>query len=115
MAWRDEELTRLCAHTRSFVPPASFIPNEGCINCVISMEDGALVVPHFIRRRGSGQVEMVAGRACGEPVYISNIYLTPNYSRIPTDPMGAWFLQLLGGPAAGFNALAEALHELPNW
>ena len=58
---------------------------------------------------------MVAGRACGEPVYISDIYLTSNYSHIPTDPMGAWFLQLLSRPTTGFNTLAEALHELPNW
>ncbi len=58
---------------------------------------------------------MVAGRAGDEAVYISNIYLAPNYSCIPTDPMGPWFLQLLTGVAAGFNALAEAAHELPDW
>ena len=87
----------------------------GRINCVIPTEDGAIVVPHFIQQRGSGQVKMVAGRARGEPVYISNIYLTPNYSHIPTNPMGVWFLQLLRGPTAGFNTLTEALHELPDW
>ena len=99
----------------SIMALASFLPNERCINYIIPTEDGALMVPHFIQCQGSRQVEMVAGRACGEPVYISNIYLTPNYSRIPTDPMGLWFLQLLTGAATGFNALAEATHQLPNW
>jgi len=91
------------------------MPNDGHVNCVIPTADGALVVPQFVQCRGSGEVEVVVGREHGEPVYISEIYLAPNYSCIPTDPIGVWFLQLLRGPMAGFNALAEALHELPNW
>ena len=58
---------------------------------------------------------MVAGMEQNDPVYVSEIFLAPDYSRIPTDPMGPWFLQLLTGAPAGFNALAEAAHELPNW
>ncbi len=58
---------------------------------------------------------MVAGREPDEPVYVSEIHLAPDYSRIPTDPMGPWFLQLLTGVATGFNALAEATHKLPDW
>ncbi len=58
---------------------------------------------------------MVVGRTHQEPVYVSKIFLAPDYSHIPTDPMGVWFLQLLMGAAAGFNALAEATHELPDW
>ena len=73
------------------------------------------MVPCFIQCRGDGQVKMVAGRGPNEPVYVSEIYLTPDYSRIPTDPMGAWFLQLLTRGPAGFNALAEAAHELADW
>ena len=113
MAQCDKELAHLRAG--SIEAPASFLPNQGRINCIIPMEDRALVVPHFVRWRGSGQVEMVVERARGEPVYVSDIYLASNYSCIPTDPIGAWFLQLLGGPTAGFNALAEALHKLPDW
>ena len=58
---------------------------------------------------------MVAGASPNDPVYISEIFLTPDYSHIPTDPMGAWFLQLLTGGPAGFNALAEVAHELADW
>ncbi len=58
---------------------------------------------------------MVAGREPGEPVYISDIYLASDYSRILTNPMGVWFLQLLTGAAARFNTLTEATHELPDW
>ena len=58
---------------------------------------------------------MVAGREPDEAVYVSEIHLAPNYSCIPTDPMGAWFLQLLTRAAAGFNALTKATHNLPNW
>ncbi len=115
MAQCDEELACLRARTGNVAAPAGFLPNEGHINCIIPMEDRALVVPHFIQQRGSGQVEMVAGRAPGEPVYVSDIYLTPNYSHIPTNPMGPWFLQLLTGATTGFNTLTEAAHELPDW
>ena len=58
---------------------------------------------------------MVAGTSCNDPVYISEIFLTPDYSCIPSDPMGPWFLQLLCGGPARFNALAGAAHELANW
>ena len=58
---------------------------------------------------------MVAGAERGDPVYVSEIFLAPNYSHIPTDPMGAWFLQLLTRGPAGFNALAEVAHELADW
>ncbi len=58
---------------------------------------------------------MVAGTSVNDQVYVSEIFLAPDYSRIPTDPMGAWFLHLLTGGPAGFNALAEAAHELADW
>jgi len=58
---------------------------------------------------------MVGGGDRNDPVYVSKIFLAPDYSRIPTDPMGPWFLQLLTGAPAGFNALAEVAHELADW
>src|SRR6266851_1974894 len=112
VAQHDEEILLLRSQPRDIRAPTGFLPNKGRINCIIPTTDGALVVPRFVRCRGSGQVEMVVGRECNEAVYMSDIYLAPNYSHILTDPMGVWFLQLLGGPTAGFNALAEALHEL---
>jgi len=58
---------------------------------------------------------MVVGLDHNDPVYVSEIFLAPDYSRIPTNPMGPWFLQLLTRAPTGFNALAEAAHDLPNW
>ncbi len=112
MAQCDEELARL--RVGNVKAPASFLPNQGHINCVIPTEDRALVVPHFIQRRGDGHVKMVVGREPGEPVYVSEIHLTPDYSQIPTNPIGVWFLQLLTGVATRFNALTKATHKLPN-
>ncbi len=73
------------------------------------------MVPNFIQWRGDRQVEMVVGRGQNEPVYVSELFLAPDYSRIPTDPMGPWFLQPLTGAPTGFNTLAEVAHELPDW
>ncbi len=73
------------------------------------------MVPNFVHRRGDGQVKMVAGRERNEPVYVSEIFLAPDYSQIPTNPMGPWFLQLLTGAPARFNALTEAAHKLSDW
>ena len=58
---------------------------------------------------------MVVGLDHNDPVYVSEIFLAPDYSRIPTNPMGPWFLQLLTRAPAGFNALAEAAYELADW
>src|SRR6266851_4261732 len=76
VAQRDEELG--CLRADNIEAPTGFVPNKGRVNCVIPAEGRGLVVPRFIQRRGGGQVEMVAGRAHGEPVYVSDIYLTPD-------------------------------------
>jgi hypothetical protein len=58
---------------------------------------------------------MVAGREAEESVYVAELYLTPIYSRNTTEPTPPWFLQLLGGPSAGFNVLAEATYAMDQW
>jgi hypothetical protein len=58
---------------------------------------------------------MVAGREAEESVYVAELYLTPIYSRNTTEPTPPWFLQLLGGPSAGFNILAEATYNMDQW
>jgi hypothetical protein len=58
---------------------------------------------------------MVAGREAEESVYIAEPYLTPIYSRNTTKPTPPWFLQLLGGPSAGFNILTEATYAMDQW
>ena len=115
VAQREEEIARLCARPGAWEAPTGFLPNKGHVTCVIPTEEGGLVVPRFIQRRGDGQVKMVAGMGRNDPVYVSEIFLAPNYSHIPTDPIGPWFLQLLTGASARFNALAEVAHELADW
>ena len=48
MAQCDKEITHLHTRTGDVEAPTSFLPNQRHINCIIPMEDGALVVPHFI-------------------------------------------------------------------
>src|SRR6266851_451422 len=115
VAQREEEIARLRTRPGAAQALVGFIPNEGHITCVIPATEGGLVVLHFVRKRGDGQVEMVAGLERDDPVYVSEIFLAPDHSHIPTDPMGLWFLQLLCGAPAGFNTLAEAAHKLANW
>jgi len=58
---------------------------------------------------------MVTGREAEESVYIAELYLTPIYSQNTMEPTSPWFLQLLGGPSAGFNVLAEATYAMDQW
>ncbi len=73
------------------------------------------MVPCFIQQLGTGEVEMAAGIRDEEAVYITELYLAPNYSQVPSEPMLPWFMQLLCGPSLGFNTLTEAVYNLDTW
>jgi len=64
---------------------------------------------------GNGKVEMLAGREAEESVYVTQLYLTPDYVSALAEPMPPWFLQLLCGPSAGLNILASASYALDQW
>jgi hypothetical protein len=115
VAQRDERIAQLQRQLGNIEIPPGFEPNEGRVTCMIPSEDGLQVVPRFVRRLGNGRVEMVAGREAEESVYVAELYLCPIYSRNTTEPTPPWFLQLLGGPSAGFNILAEATYALDQW
>jgi len=57
----------------------------------------------------------LAEREAEESVYVAQLYLTPDYSSPLAEPMPPWFLQLLCGPAAGFNVLTLASYALDQW
>jgi hypothetical protein len=95
--------------------PPGFQSNNGCVNCTVPSEEGLQVVPRYVRRLGDGKVEMLAGREVEESVYVTQLYLTPDYSSPSAEPMPPWFFQLLCGPAVGFNVLASALYALDQW
>jgi hypothetical protein len=82
---------------------------------MVPSEQGLQVVPQYIRRLGDGKVEMLAGREAEESVYVAQLYLMPDYSSPSAEPMPSWFLQLLCGPAAGFNVLTSASYALDQW
>jgi hypothetical protein len=115
VAQRDERITQLQRQLGNVELPPSFEPNEGHVTCTIPSEDRLQVAPRFVRRLGNRRVEMVAEREAEESVYIAKLYLTPTYSRNTMEPTPPWFLQLLGGPSAGFNILAEATYAMDQW
>ena len=73
-----------------------------------------MVVPEWIRSVGNGQVELLAGREPGEPTYVIELFLRPNYTETPTDTVAPWFLALLTGQDGSFHTLVEAARCLDN-
>jgi hypothetical protein len=115
MAQCDERITTLECRLGNVEIPPGFQSNNGRVNCTVPSEEGLQVVPRYVRRMGDGKVEMLAGREAEESVYVAQLYLMPDYSSPSAEPMPSWFLQLLCGPAAGFNVLASASYTLDQW
>jgi hypothetical protein len=115
VAQRDERIATLERRLGNVEIPPGFQSNNGRINCTVPSEEGLQVVPRYVRRLGDGKVEMLAGREAEESVYVAQLYLTPDYSSPSAEPMPSWFLQLLCGPAAGFNVLTSVSYTLDQW
>jgi hypothetical protein len=115
VAQRDKHIAILKRRLENIEVPPGFQSNNGRINCMVPSEEGLQVIPQYVRRLGDGKVEMLAGREAEESVYVAQLYLTPDYSSPLAEPMPPWFLQLLCGPAAGFNVLASASYALDQW
>jgi hypothetical protein len=73
-----------------------------------------MVVPEWIRSVGNGQVELLAGREPGEPTYVVELFLHPDYTETNTDTAAPWFLALLTGQDGSFHTLIEAARRLDN-
>ena len=73
-----------------------------------------MVVPEWIRSVGNGQVELLAGREPGEPTYVIELFLCPDYTETNTDTTAPWFLALLTGRDGSFHTLVEAARRLDN-
>jgi hypothetical protein len=95
--------------------PDGFVRNDGHVALEVFTDSGQVVVPQWIRRMGSGEVQMVAGRDGGEPVYVAELFIEPAYTNEPTQAMPAWFLHLLQANDASFHTLAQAARTLPDW
>jgi len=61
---------------------------------------------------GTGEVEMLAGQEGNEPIYITQLVLTPDCTLPPAEPIQIWFSNLLTSTGDKFDTLAKAAYEL---
>jgi hypothetical protein len=73
-----------------------------------------MVVPEWIRPVGDGRMELLAGREPGEPTYVTDLFLRPDYTENPTETAAPWFLALLTSQDGGFHTLAKEACRLDN-
>ena len=74
-----------------------------------------MVVPEWIRSVGNGQVELLAGWKPGEPTYIAELFLRPNYTETTvTETAAPWFLTILTSWDGGFHTLVKETRHLNN-
>ena len=112
---RKREILRLETKISDPAKPDGFMENDGRIRYPLPCDNGAKVVPRWIKRTGTGEVEMLAGLVEGEAVYVAQLFMDPDYTNDPVDAMEPWFLRLLQGPEAAFHTLAQAAQDLPDW
>ncbi len=115
MAQHNEQITCLTTQLGAIEIPPGFIKSDGRVTCPIPISTGELVIPCFIQRLGTGEVEMVAGREVQELVYVVKLYLPPDYSQQVIKPAPIWFIQLLSGLEAVFNILTAVMEDLDKW
>ncbi len=73
-----------------------------------------MVVPEWIRPVRDGTMELMAGHKQGEPTYIVELFLHPNYTETPTETAAAWFLTLLTSRDGSYHTLIEEVCCLNN-
>jgi hypothetical protein len=74
-----------------------------------------MVVPEWIRSVGNGQVELLAEREPGEPTYVAELFLRPNYTENTVIETAApWFLAILTSRDGGFHTLVKEARRLNN-
>jgi hypothetical protein len=74
-----------------------------------------MVVPEWIRSVGNGQVELLARQEPGEPTYVAELFLRPNYTETTvTETAAPWFLAVLTSWDGGFHTLVEEACRLNN-
>jgi hypothetical protein len=112
---KEEELRQLQERLGEVEIPEGFQRNDGRIDLTCPTSTGALVTPAWIRWARDGRVEMWAGREAGEPTYVDELILSPDYSQTDAEPLPGWFRDLLYGADGGFHVLAKAAQALPDW
>jgi hypothetical protein len=74
-----------------------------------------MVVLEWIRSIGNGRVELLAGRKPGEPTYVTELFLHPNYTETtPMETAAPWFLALLTRRDRSFHTFIKSTQWLDN-
>ncbi len=95
--------------------PAGFEPNLGHIANTIPLSTSKQVVPQFVRRLGTREVEMLTRQEENEAIYVTQLILIPNCTLPAAKPLQLWFSDLLTSTGDKFNTLAKATYELDDW
>ena len=109
------EITRLQGQLGTVNIPARFEPNLGYMANTVPLSMGKRVVPQFVRRLGTGEVEMLAGHEGNEVIYVTQLVLTPDCTLPVAEPLQIWFSDLLMSTGDKFDTLAKATYELDDW
>jgi hypothetical protein len=94
--------------------PNGFERNQGRVTAQVPTNGGQMVVPEWFRPVGNGRVELLAGREPGEPTYVADLFLRPDYTETPTETAALWFTALLTSRDGGFHTLAKEARRLDN-
>jgi len=95
-----------------------YVKNNGYFPLLIIPGPGGLFQPaKWIKKIGQGQVAMLAdGEGPSVSPLFSNIYTKPLIQyNTPTEPLPAWFRNLLVGPGPSFHALLRSFSDVPQW
>jgi hypothetical protein len=95
--------------------PDGFERNEGRVPTAVPTGGSRMVVLEWIRLVRNGQVELLAGQEPGEPTYIAELFLQPNYTEDSiTKTAAPWFLSILTSQDGSFHTLVEEARRLNN-
>jgi hypothetical protein len=95
--------------------PNSFKHNKGQVTTAVPIGGGRMMVLEWIRSVGNGQVELLAGWEPGEPTYVAELFLWPNYTENTIIKTAApWFLTILTSRDGGFHTLIKEARWLNN-
>jgi hypothetical protein len=111
---RQEDNRQLQAQMGLLSVPNGFEHNQGQVATRVPTSGGQMVVLEWIRSVGNGQVKLLAGREPGEPTYVTELFLQPDYTETPTETAALWFTTLLTSQDGGFHTLAKEAHHLDN-
>ena len=111
-AAREADNRQLRARLGLLGVPDGFERNQGRVAARVPTGDGQMVVPEWVRIVGDGTVELMAGRQPGEPTYVIELFLRPDYTEAPAETAAGWFLALLACRDGGFHTLVEAALRL---